>query len=291
MQPDSVYLAIAPNILRKTIQDLIKLNLNLDLIPPQTHQEMLDFSRTFGLNGDVPGLTLCAYPQFAYNLLAYQKTGKLAALPETLPPMRKELTALGMAEPSRYFRVIGFVPFVIAASKHVSPPITDWEDLCRPELSSSVAVPPEDTPLPDLFDAMMHSHFGERAAAVIAGKNTSFTPLDINKRVDAGEFMAGVSIPAFSKTYRAGNGHMVWPASGAWPVPLMASVRSDAHPDALRFLHHLLSKEYQTYLSDSGAIVPVVEGIPWFTEMAENDGRLQWPQWDAFVAQGEPKAL
>ncbi|WP_147820705.1 ABC transporter substrate-binding protein [Salidesulfovibrio onnuriiensis] len=290
MSPDSVYLAIAPNILRKTVQDLARMDLDLDLIPPQTHQEMLDFSVGFGRDGDIPGLTLCAYPQYYYNLLQYQTTGKLASLPDTLPPMRAELTALGMAEPSSHFRVIGFVPFVIAAAKRVSPPIWDWEDLCRPDLCGSIAVPPRDTPLPDLFDTMMTARYGDRAAGAIAGKNVSYTPLDINKRVDAGEFLAGVSIPAFSKTYREGNGHMVWPSSGAWPVPLAAAVRADAPPDAMRFLRYLLSNEYQNYLSISGGIIPVVEGVPWFDEMAANNGRLQWPGWDALVALGRPEA-
>ncbi len=289
MTPDSIYLAIAPNILRKTVQDLSRLNLALDLIPPQTHQEMLDFAKEFGLDGEVPGLTLCAYPQYVRNLLKYQASGKLAVLPDTLPPMRRELTAQGMAEPSRHFRVIGFVPFVIAAAKNISPPIEDWEDLCRPELCNAIAIPPHDTPLPDLFDVMMTAGYGERAAAAIAGKDTSYTPLDINKRVDEGEFLAGVSIPAFSRTYRKGNGRMVWPRSGAWPVPLVATVRADAVPDSMRFLTYLLSNEYQSYLADSGSIIPVVEGIPWFAEMAENDGRLQWPGWDALVALGQPE--
>lgn len=289
MTYNSVYLAIAPNILRKTVQDLSRLDLSLDLIPPQTHQEMLDFSIAFGQSDDIPGLTLCAYPQYVYNLLRLQESGKLAPLPETLPPMRKELTALGMAEPSRYFRVIGFVPFLIAASTKVEPPITDWEDLCRPDVCESLAVPPHDTPLPALFDTMMTANFGNQAATAIANKNTEFTPLDINKQIDAGNFAAGVSIPAFSKTYRDGNGYLVWPSSGAWPVPLIATVRSDANEDTMAFLEYLLSNEYQTYLSQTGSIIPVVDGIPWFEEMADNDARLQWPGWDALVSLGTPE--
>jgi len=290
MTSNSVYLAIAPNILRKTVQDLSRLDLPLDLIPPQTHQEMLDFSIQFGLDGNIPGLTLCAYPQYIYNLLRCQEQGKLTPLPDTLPPMRKELTAQGMAEPSRYFRVIAFVPFVIAAAKDIEPPITDWEDLCRPDICNAIAVPPHDTPLPDLFDTMMTANFGDKAAGAIAGKNTSYTPLDINKHVDAGDFLAGVSIPAFSKTYREGNGHMVWPQSGAWPVPLIATVHKDAPNDAMVFLNYLLSNNYQQYLAETGSLIPVVEGIPWFNEMAENGGRLQWPGWDALVSLGAPQA-
>ncbi|MCJ2163401.1 MULTISPECIES: ABC transporter substrate-binding protein [unclassified Pseudodesulfovibrio] len=290
MQPNSVYLAIAPNILRKTVQDLSRMDFDLDLIPPQTHQEMLDFSVAYGNNGSVPGLSMCAYPQFLHNVLQHQSTGTLAALPDSLPPMRRELTALGMAEPSRHFRVVCFVPFVIAASTGLNPPVEDWEDLCRPEIAEHVAVPPHDTPMPDLFDTMMRTLYGQRAEAVIAAKNTDYTPLDINKRIDSGEFLAGLNIPAFSRTYREGNGRMVWPRSGAWAVPLMVTIRRDASPDATRFLHYLLSNEYQTYLADSGCLVPVVEGIPWFTEMADNNGRLQWPGWDALAALGRPNA-
>ena len=289
MTSNSVYLAIAPNILRKTVQDLSRFDLPLELIPPQTHQEMQDFSMQFGLNGDIPGVTLCAYPEFLYNLLKYQEHGKLAPLPRSLPPMRKELTTLGMAEPSPYFRVIAFVPFVIATAKGITPPIEDWEDLCRPDICNSIAVPPNDTPLPTLFDTMMTANYGDKAAGPIEGKNTSYTPLDINKHIDAGDFLAGVSIPAFSKTYRDGNGCMVWPKSGAWPVPLVATVRADAPDEAMVLLNYLLSNHYQSYLAETGSLIPVVEGIPWFTEMADNGGRLQWPGWDALVSLGAPK--
>jgi len=289
MNARSVYLAIAPNILRRTVQDLARLNLSLDLVPPQTHQEMLDFSKKYG-RGDasVPGLTLCAYPEFVRNLLRLQKTGMLAPLPDSLPPMRHELTSIGMAEPSSYFRVVGVVPFVIAAAMRVSPPIEDWEDLCRPDVCESIAVPPHDTPLPALFDTMMTSLCGERAARAIAAKNTDYTPLDINKHLDAGTFLAGVSIPAFSRNFREGNGRMVWPRSGAWPVPLVACVRQDASPDAMEFLHFLFSNEYQRFLAESGSLIPVVEGIPWFEEMARADGRLLWPGWDALVSLATP---
>ncbi|BDQ35864.1 hypothetical protein SYK_02240 [Pseudodesulfovibrio nedwellii] len=290
MTPNSVYLAIAPNILRKTVQDLSRLDLPLELIPPQTHQEMQDFSKQFGLNGDIPGVTLCAYPEFIYNLLQHQEQRKLAQLSGSLPPMRKELTTLGMAEPSQYFRVIAFVPFVIAAAKGVTPPIEDWEDLCRPDICNAIAVPPHDTPLPALFDTMMTANYGNKATGAIEGKNTTYTPLDINKHVDAGDFLAGVSIPAFSKTYRDGNGHMVWPKSGAWPVPLIATVRADAPDEAMVLLNYLLSNKYQSYLAETGSLIPVVEGIPWFSEMAENDGRLQWPGWDALISLGAPQA-
>jgi len=287
MSNNSVYLAIAPNIVRKTVQDLGRLDLDLDLIPPQTHQEMLEFSEVFG-ESEVPGLTLCAYPEYLFNLLKYQQTGILAPMPDDLPPMRQELTSIGMAEPSRYFRVVGIVPFVIAASNHVEPPIADWEDLCRPDVADAVAVPPHDTPLPFLFDAMMSAMYGDKATEVMANKNTDFTPLDINKHIDSGEFKAGVSIPAFSRNYRDGNGSLVWPASGAWPVPLIATLSHDADKDAIEFLHYLLSSEYQHYLAESGSVVPVLAGIPWFEEMEANNGTLNWPGWDTLVELGKP---
>lgn len=290
MTPDSIYLAIAPNILRKTVQDISRLGLSMDLIPPQTHEEMLDFSCNFGTSRGIPGLTLCAYPQFIRNVLHPNNACHLLPLPSSLPPMRSELTALGMAEPSRFFRVVGFVPFIIASAKDVSPALTDWDDLCRSDICEHVAVPPLDTPLPELFDTMMTGKFGSKAAEVIMKKDTNFAPLDINKNIDAGVFKAGLSIPAFSRTFRNGNGYLVWPKSGAWPVPLMATIHKDAPSEALDFLNYLLSNDYQNYLSESGGIIPVTENISWFEEMAENNGTLDWPGWQTFVAMGTPKA-
>ncbi len=287
MTRKDVYLAVAPNILRKTGQDLQRRHPDLDMLPPQTHQEMLDFSKEFG-TAHIPGLSIAAYPQFVRNILAHQEDGRFARMPTSLPPMRRELTAIGLAEPSPCMRVITLVPFVIAARSDLDPPITDWRDLCRKDICRHVAVPPHDTPLPDLFDAVMGSTYGAEADTVIQNKNTRYTPLDINKRVDSGEFVAGVSIPAFSRTFRNNGGHMVWPESGAWVVPLVACAHRDASSEIFEFLDYLLSPEYQCYLSKNGYTIPVVQGIPWFPEMEAAGGKLHWPGWEALAELGKP---
>lgn len=282
----SVYLAIAPNIMRKTSSDLAKMAPDIVPYEAQIHQEMLDFATNFGSINDIPDLTIGAYPQYVKNALNLADNGKLAIMPDDLPPMRWELEALGMAEPSSYIRVIGFVPFIIAANRHVNPPITDWADLCRDDICHRVAIPPTDTPLPALFSTMMSAAYGELAATVIANVDTRFSPLDINKQIDAGNFAAGVSLPAFSRTYRENNGQLIWPASGAWPVPLVATLRRNPHPQAIDFLRHLLSLDYQTYLSSTGGIVPVIEDAPWPDDMIEQQGSLQWPGWQSLIALG-----
>ena len=287
MNNKSIYLALAPNIVRRTTQDIQRLFPDLDLIPPQTHQEMEAFSETYG-SGDIPALSICAYPQFFRGVLEHQDKDVFAPVPDFLPPMRRELTTLGLGEPSPYIRVVAGVPFVIAARKDVDPPITDWKDLCREDVSGRVAVPPDDTPVPRLFDTIMRATYGDEAEGVIAAKDTRFTPLDINKQVDAGQFAAGVSIPDFSRSFRNNGGHMVWPASGAWVVPLIACVRRDAAPRVFDFLNYLLSQEYQQYIAHTGHLVPVVEGVPWFQEMVDGGAGLIWAGWKALADLGAP---
>ncbi len=294
MTTGTAYIAIAPNIARKTSNDLTVIAPNLAPAAAQLHQEMLEFSREFGQGqNEIPDLTITAYPQYVHNLRQLESKGNLAPMPQDLPPMRPELVELGMGEPSPYFRVIGFVPLVLAVNRHVSPMITDWSDLCRPDICRRVAVPPKDTPMPDFFAAKMSSDYGDQATEVIANINTNYTPLDINKEIDAGHFAAGVSIPAFSRTYRNDNGTMVWPRSGAWCVGLVACLKRDPHPDAVKFLRHLLSADYQNYLSLTGALIPVRAETPWPDDMPARPPRdtLQWVGWDAVCALGSPVAL
>lgn len=286
MSRRDVYLAVAPNILRKTAQDLGRLFPSLELIPPQTHAEMQEFATRFGQD-EIPALSVAAYPQFVHNILRLQEQGLFARMPESLPPMRRELTAIGLGEPSPYLRVVTAVPFVIASRADLAPPITDWADLCREDICHHVAVPPHDTPLPDLFDTVMGATCGEAAQTVMENKNTSYTPLDINKHVDAGTFKAGVTIPAFSKTFRNNGGKMVWPKSGAWVVPIVACIHKNAAPEVYNFLDYMLSMEYQCYVSENGYTVPVIQGVPWFAEMQAADGKLFWPGWDVLSQLGQ----
>ena len=285
----SLYLAMAPNIMRKTISDLAQLAPELLNLGNPTHAEMLAFSNTYATTNDIPDLTVCAYPQYVKNVLRAGGEGKLERMPEDLPPMRKELAALGMTEPCPYLRVICFIPFIISVNRHVTPPITDWKDLCREDICRRVAIPPIDTPLPDFFAAMMTATFGDLAKEVIAHADTRFTPLDINKEIDAGNFAAGVSIPAFSRTFRDNNGQMVWPASGAWAVPLSVSLRRNPHPQALEVMRYLLSEEYQSFMSTTGNLIPVIDDVPWPSDMVERNGHLQWPGWESLLALGDPR--
>jgi hypothetical protein len=286
MKPNTVYLAVAPNILRKTAQDLGRLFPDLEMLPPQTHGEMQEFCENFGRE-DIPALSIAAYPQFVRNILEFENDGLFEPMPAHLAPMRRELTALGLSEPSVHMRVVTLVPFVIAARMDLAPSITDWRDLCREDICRHVAVPPEDTPLPDLFDAVMGQTYGPEATEVMRHKDTRFTPLDINKHVDDGTFKAGVSIPAFSKTFRNNGGHMVWPKSGAWVVPLVACIRKNAAPDVFNFLDYLLSEAYQCYLSQNGYTIPVINNVPWFPEMEEAGATLLWPGWEALTSLGQ----
>ncbi|MBG0775902.1 MAG: ABC transporter substrate-binding protein [Desulfovibrionaceae bacterium] len=277
---NDVYLAVAPNILRKTVGEMERRFPTLNALPPSTHLEMFRNAEAMGRPGGmpVPDLTVTAYPSLADTLLAGGH-GLFEPLPADLPPMRAELRELGMAEPSAFLRVVAVVPVLLIHNLAVDPP-RRWADLCRPPYRDSLAVPPLDTPMPALFDAMMTVLCGEESGRVRAAKDTRFCPLDINKQVDLGNFAAGLSIPAFARTFRNDGAAMVWPEPGAWAVPMFACARRGCSPAALDFLRYLLSEEYQTYLSLTGCLVPVREGVEFFPEMRAAGGKMLWAGWE-----------
>ncbi len=281
MQQFDACLTLPPNLARKTISDMSAQFPRFKAAPVQTHEEMLSFARNFGKDAP-PALASSAYPSFIRNALRMGEEGLLKNLTELdLPPMREDLADLGLAEPSSFVKVLAVIPFILIQHVDVSPPLQDWSDLCRPDIANSVAVPPEDTPLPEVFDTLMRHFCGDAAETVIAAKNTEFMLLDINKNIDAGNFRAGVNIPPFSRTFRNGGGRMIWPRSGAWAVPLVMTMSADAPTEAEQALSYLFSTEYQTYISQTALLVPVHPQAPMLEDMTTPETKLFWPGWKA----------
>ncbi len=271
------HLSIPPNITRYTRGQVAERFPGLSLDSPDTHPEMLAFARSCGPEPP-PALAVSAYPHLALNVLAAQGRGVFADPGELVPAWRGELEELGLRPPAPELTLIAAVPVVLAVNQARLPGLGDWADLCRGGDSLTLGCPPPDTPLPYLLRRFLGGLCPGQGAAQ-PRLDTASVPLDINKRVDAGDLAAGVIIPAFARAFRLGGGRMVWPASGALAVPLMACLAADAPPQARELLAYLLSLEFQTFLAKSGGLVPVRADAPGFPELEEAGWRLHWPGW------------
>lgn len=276
---NTVYLAVPPNIARHVRAETERRFPELDPAAPDIHREMYDFAASFG-RFDPPALTVSAYPQLAVNAAKLSGSGYLALPGPELPPLRPELAALGLEPPAPEVRIIGVVPCVLAVRRSRED-IADWADLLAPDLRGRVGTPPPDTPLPYMVAAHMEALGGRAVDGLL---DTRSNPLDINKRVDCGDLDAGVLIPAFGRACRNGGARMVWPRSGALAVPLLACLAGDAPAAAHALLAYLLSGEFQSFLSMSGGIVPVRDGVPPFRELNDASWKLIWPGWEAVQA-------
>ena len=281
-----IYLVLPPNIMRRAREVIVSRFPEADLDAPDIHSEMFAFATNYG-KGDLPALTVSAYPQIVLHAPSLASQGRLAEPDASLPPLRKELADLGMTPPIKELRIISVVPGVLAASGALSHTLEDWADLCAPDFPGPVGCPPVDTPLPYLAEAVLTDIAGTNAPNLLAKLDTKSNPIDINKRIASGDLTAALVIPAFARTFRAGSGRMVWPKSGALAIPLMACLAADAAPVAHAILAYLLSDEFQRVAIPDGVVAPVIPGVPGFDELEENNWNLLWPGWNCIRAVAE----
>ena len=274
-----IYLVLPPNIMRRAREAITARFSEATLDAPDIHAEMFSFASTFG-QGDIPALTVSAYPQIVLRAEQLAGTGRFASPNASLPPLREELVALGMTPPVDALRLVAVVPGVLAAANSLAYPLEDWADLLSPSFPLPVGCPPRDTPLPFLVEAAFTAMAGERAKGLLANLDTRSNPIDINKRIASGDLSSSFIIPAFARTFRGGTGRMVWPKSGALAIPLVACIAADAAPVAHEILAYLLSDEFQQALAEGGVVAPVISKVAGFEELEENDWNLLWPGWD-----------
>jgi ABC-type Fe3+ transport system substrate-binding protein len=137
--------------------------------------------------------------------------------------------------------------------------------------------------MPYLAEAVLRKLAGDGADHLLSILDTASNPIDINKRLGRGELKAALIIPAFARTFREGAARMIWPASGALAVPLLACIAAEAPPEAHEILAWLLSGEVQRDIVVEGVIAPVLDGVSGFEELEENAWNLYWPGWDMLL--------
>jgi ABC-type Fe3+ transport system substrate-binding protein len=275
-------MAMPPNILRRVREDILRLWPDVSLGSPDIHEEMNDFASNFGI-GPIPSLTVSAYPQVILNAFKLAQEGRLALPSADLPPLRREYIRIGLTPPLEELRIVAVVTGLLAAGEALAPRLKDWTDLCDQDFPGPVGCPPKDTPMPYLTEAVLKKIAGDKAKHLLSILDTSSNPIDINKRLGSGELKAALIIPAFARTFRQGTAGMIWPASGALAVPLVACLAAEAPPEAHEILSWLLSKDFQREVIVEGVLAPVLEGITGFEELEANNWNLYWPGWDLFL--------
>ena len=276
--------ATPPMLARRLRQEIERAFPGYELSPPATHLEMFEAARGFGEPGSEPAdILITAYPQMLERIwcdgAAAVDLSRLHA-----SPLRCEWQATGMTPPVPTARIVAVVPLVLAVNRDLAPGIRDWDDLepllARPR---GLGAPPVDTPLPFLLAAYLGARWGRPSGEVLAGFDCASPPLDINKRLSRGELAAGLLPPAFCRNVREGDVALVWPASGALAVPMVAAVAPDAPPDAIRVLEFLLSPEIQATFAEYGGLAPATADATGFAELEVAEWRVLWPGWEAFV--------
>ncbi|ADK84565.1 hypothetical protein Deba_1197 [Desulfarculus baarsii DSM 2075] len=276
-----VHLSVPPNIARHLRQEIAARFPGARIDGPPLHAEMHAFARGLARE-EPPALAISPYPQLAASVLA-AASGTFVPLARDVAPLAPELDALGLTPPAPELTLISVSPVALIANNRHLPELSDWADLCRPDLPAPLGCPPSDTPLPYLLEIFFSDRFGRAARPLLDTLDTQSNPLDINKRVDSGELAAGVILPALGRTFRLGGGRLVWPRSGALAIPMLACLSAQAPDEAHDIVAYLLSEQCQAFLSISGGLAPSRAGVPAFAELAACEWALIWPGWQTLL--------
>ncbi len=283
-----IHLAIPPNILRKTADDLKVKFPDITIRPHQTHSEMAAFfADDFGDPEKTADLTLAAYPSALANCMTQKEGGIFQAMPHDLPALCPYLAGAGFGESTPFYRVVAVVTLVFIANRQVDPFPKSWRDLCGQALRDRVVIPPEETPAPALYAYYMEKFFQETGRRASRAVHQNLLPQQINVAVDLGRYAAGMVFPAFARTFRSGNAAMVWPEEGALTLPLLAFLKKGAPAAAKGVLAFVMGHEYQSFLSSSGLFCPIREDVPKFEELEDENNRLNWMGWPDYCAMAQ----
>lgn len=285
-----IHFAAPPMLARRLRADIETAFQGFCLSPPCTHFEMFEAAAGYGradaLAVDRAVMTITAYPQLLNRVL--EEAAPVASLAGlNLPPLKKELAEAGLTSPHPDVALIAGIPLVLAVDRRQAPDVQGWDDLLMLiERGLSVAAPPEDTPLPYLFSAFLARRWGKNEAEIRALLDCASPPLEINKRLAAGEVAAGLLPPAFCRNARGGAVELIWPGDGPLVAPVFAVIAPDAPPQTRAVLQALFAPEMQKLLADLGGMLPVIDGVAGPAEMLEAGWVFQPTHWPDLLDMG-----
>lgn len=291
MMIHDIHFAAPPMLARRLKSDIETAFPDHRLTPPCTHLEMFEAAGAYGRSeagadgARPPVMTITAYPQLLTRVV--EEGAAVAPLAQlALPPLRPEIVAAGLTPPHPDVALVAVVPLVPAVDRRQLPDFRGWDDL-RPliEAGHGVAAPPDDTPLPYLLSAFLARRWGLPEARIRAALDRTSPPLEINKRLAAGDVAAGLLPPAFCRNSRGGEVRLVWPADGALAAPVIAVLSPSAPCQSRDLLRSLLFPAMQRAFADLGGMVPVIDGIPGPAEMEAAGWSLLPTDWTDLLDQ------
>lgn len=200
-----------------------------------------------------------------------------------LPPMRRDVADLGLADQDGLFTPLCFVPLVIIYNHGIDNPPGSWLDLCNPRWKGRISVPS-----PDILQKLMKFYatdlLGSKAEVLFSHVSADGLPVDVNQKVDDGSADIGIVSLPFSRSSRKGNISLCWPEEGALLLPEVLIHKKGAGEDVLKVSEYLLSLDVQRYFSDVGVMIPVHPDAPMPSEALEHSMNFYWKGWDWFIA-------
>lgn len=292
--PHVIHFAAPPMLARRLRADIETAFQGFCLSPPCTHFEMFEAAAGYGQPNSMAAsmadgqavMTITAYPQLL-NRVMEDKAAVASLNGLNLPPLRTELARAGLQSPHPDVVLIAGVPLVLAVDRRQAPDVQGWDDLL-PLIGRGlvVAAPPVDTPLPYLFSAFLAKRWGRAETEMRAALDCASPPLEINKRLAAGEVAAGVLPPAFCRNARGGAVDLIWPTDGPLVAPVFAVIAPDAPAETRDVMRALLSPEMQKLFAELGGMLPVIDGVAGPAEMQNAGWFFQPTIWSDLLDQG-----
>ncbi|AHF89166.1 hypothetical protein OPIT5_01730 [Opitutaceae bacterium TAV5] len=208
--------------------------------------------------------------------------------------IRPEFREAGLVDPRGIFQVYAAFPCVILADPEKlrgRPLPATWADLLHPRYRGDVILHGSDDTVHEIVLFNLWRDHGEAGLAALAANVRDFwSPARIVATAGAGD-PSGAALYVLPLAFardgaRPDNTVLVWPAEGAWCMPMYLFARRDRRLPVRYVLDFFAAPEWSYFLAHAGfppAVAPAHPAPPLL-------GKLRWPGWE-FVRTRNLEAL
>ncbi len=278
-----IYLFVPINIGRN-LESLLKRKApNTEFITPSSSAEELKYFKNIFTNPTeekLPELIVTLQPEILKYFAKKEVQEHFENFNTDYPALRKDLTDLNFDSTYFYVKPLLFVPLIMLINKDIKNPPASWNDLFEKRFRKKILLPGIQTPVSIAYNALMKNmKKNEDTESFFSSLKYSGLPFDVITGVNKGFYDVGILPLPFARYSMGKNLQTFIPSEGAIVLPQMMFIRKNASKETKEIAGDLLGKNIQRFFSQLGALIPVIEDIPFPVEI-KNNPNFYWENWE-----------
>lgn len=251
------------------------------ITPKSSAEELKYFASVFEnpVPENLPELVVTLQPE----ILKYFQNENLRihydVFDESYPRLRTDLQSAGFDISYSFIKPLLFTPVILLVNKDVKKKPTRWKDLLLPQFHGKILLPDAQTPVSIAFKEILKDMGEQGIDEFFDALKFSGLPFEIISAVNKGLYDVGVLPLPFTRYNMGSNIEPVFPEDGMIILPEMMFLRKNASTETKEVAKYLYSENIQRFFSQLGALIPVIENIPFPAEIKDNM-KFYWHGWN-----------